>query len=221
MTDPKRQSGEQISPGALREWAQGQRREGKHGSADLSERAADTIQSLQERCGELERVTADYARTRLSDLEKIAALEGALTNTVSALCSVRKNYEERGLGLWNDVNRFIREGNDLLTPGGNGGEGKKTLPELVSDLARQPVRDGPITPHIGTPKDTAGPQPTEPDRPEGECPHPSHVMRSSDASSFDEICVNCGATDALGSWGKLLEPCPIHGTPQGKENETC
>lgn len=44
--------------------------------------------------------------------------------------------------------------------------------------------------------------------------HPSHVTRISDASSFDEICVNCGATDqVLGGWGKLAEPCP---NPQGK-----
>lgn len=38
--------------------------------------------------------------------------------------------------------------------------------------------------------------------------HPSHVTRMSDASSFDEICVNCGATDEVpGGWGKLAEPC--------------
>jgi hypothetical protein len=44
--------------------------------------------------------------------------------------------------------------------------------------------------------------------------HPSHVTRISDASSFDEICVNCGATDhVLGGWGKLEEPCP---KPPGK-----
>ena len=39
--------------------------------------------------------------------------------------------------------------------------------------------------------------------------HPSHVTRISiDASSFDEKCINCGATDELGGWGKLAEPCP-------------
>jgi hypothetical protein len=37
--------------------------------------------------------------------------------------------------------------------------------------------------------------------------HPSHVTRFSDASSFDEICVNCGAVDRLGSWGALGDPC--------------
>ena len=38
--------------------------------------------------------------------------------------------------------------------------------------------------------------------------HPTHITRISDASSFDEICVNCGATDiAGGGWGKLKEPC--------------
>lgn len=41
-------------------------------------------------------------------------------------------------------------------------------------------------------------------------PHPSHVTRiSMDASSYDEICVNCGAHDEVpGGWGKLAEPCP-------------
>jgi hypothetical protein len=39
--------------------------------------------------------------------------------------------------------------------------------------------------------------------------HPSHVTRFSDASSFDEICVNCGATDQVpGGWGRLAHPCP-------------
>lgn len=44
--------------------------------------------------------------------------------------------------------------------------------------------------------------------------HPSHETRVSDASSFDEICVNCGATDITGSgWGKLAEPCPSPRAP--------
>lgn len=38
--------------------------------------------------------------------------------------------------------------------------------------------------------------------------HPSHVTRISDASSFDEICVNCGRTDSPSSWGYLAYPCP-------------
>jgi len=38
--------------------------------------------------------------------------------------------------------------------------------------------------------------------------HPSHETRISDASSFDEICIHCGATDRLGSWGALANPCP-------------
>ncbi len=39
--------------------------------------------------------------------------------------------------------------------------------------------------------------------------HPSHVTRVSlDASSFDEICINCGATDIVpGGWGELEKPC--------------
>ncbi len=41
-----------------------------------------------------------------------------------------------------------------------------------------------------------------------EC-HPSHKTRVSDASSFDEICVNCGATDITNfGWGRLRMPCP-------------
>ena len=39
--------------------------------------------------------------------------------------------------------------------------------------------------------------------------HPDHVTWMSDASTFDEICVNCGATDEVpGGWGRLAEPCP-------------
>jgi hypothetical protein len=40
----------------------------------------------------------------------------------------------------------------------------------------------------------------------------SHVTRSSDASSYDEVCINCGATDITGGgWGKLAQPCPARG----------
>lgn len=40
-----------------------------------------------------------------------------------------------------------------------------------------------------------------------EC-HPTHQTRiSMDASSYDEICVLCGATDRIGSWGNLRFPC--------------
>lgn len=40
--------------------------------------------------------------------------------------------------------------------------------------------------------------------------HPTHVTRISfDASSYDEICINCFATDEVpGGWGKLADPCP-------------
>lgn len=39
--------------------------------------------------------------------------------------------------------------------------------------------------------------------------HPSHTVRDSDASSFDFVCIRCGATDDphSGSWGKLTDPC--------------
>jgi hypothetical protein len=38
--------------------------------------------------------------------------------------------------------------------------------------------------------------------------HPSHVTRASDASTYDEVCTRCGATDVTGGgWGKLAEPC--------------
>ena len=44
--------------------------------------------------------------------------------------------------------------------------------------------------------------------------HPSHVTRiSMDASSYDEICVKCGATDHIGGWGKLAKPCPCASLP--------
>lgn len=39
-------------------------------------------------------------------------------------------------------------------------------------------------------------------------PHPSHVTRFSDSSTFDEICINCGARDEVpGGWGDLIYPC--------------
>ena len=37
--------------------------------------------------------------------------------------------------------------------------------------------------------------------------HPSHVTRSSDAGSFDEICINCLNTDRTDTWGRLALPC--------------
>lgn len=30
-----------------------------------------------------------------------------------------------------------------------------------------------------------------------------------DASSYDEICEKCGATDYIGGWGDLAYPCPV------------
>ncbi len=40
--------------------------------------------------------------------------------------------------------------------------------------------------------------------------HPSHKTRFSfDASTWDEICIYCGATDHVpGGWGDLALPCP-------------
>jgi hypothetical protein len=39
--------------------------------------------------------------------------------------------------------------------------------------------------------------------------HPSHETRFSDASTYDEVCVLCGATDQVpGGWGDLAHPCP-------------
>lgn len=29
------------------------------------------------------------------------------------------------------------------------------------------------------------------------------------ASSYDEICIKCGATDGLGTLGGLARPCPV------------
>lgn len=40
--------------------------------------------------------------------------------------------------------------------------------------------------------------------------HPSHVTRFSDSSLYDEVCINCGATDNVpGEWGELAKPCPV------------
>lgn len=38
--------------------------------------------------------------------------------------------------------------------------------------------------------------------------HPSHTLRSSDASTFDVICTKCGAKDISGGgWGDLRFQC--------------
>lgn len=59
------------------------------------------------------------------------------------------------------------------------------------------------------------PDPT-PRRTDRAGPHPSHVTRMSDASTFDEICVLCGATDRVpGGWGDLADPCRC--APQTRE----
>lgn len=51
-------------------------------------------------------------------------------------------------------------------------------------------------------------------------PHPSHKTRGSDASTFDEICVNCGAHNEIGGWGQLVYECPHpNGRPPAKPIE--
>lgn len=41
--------------------------------------------------------------------------------------------------------------------------------------------------------------------------HSSHVTRFSfDASTWDEMCINCGYTDMVpGGWGQLAYECPV------------
>lgn len=45
--------------------------------------------------------------------------------------------------------------------------------------------------------------------------HETHVTRFSfDASTWDEMCVNCHHTDEVpGGWGRLADPCPSPGVP--------
>lgn len=48
--------------------------------------------------------------------------------------------------------------------------------------------------------------------------HSSHETRSSDASTYDEVCIKCGATDVSGGgWGKLAEPCTANELPTTQE----
>ncbi len=49
--------------------------------------------------------------------------------------------------------------------------------------------------------------------------HPTHKTRMSDSSSFDEICIYCGATDGTLTWGKLALPCPKDGLTAAKRQE--
>lgn len=38
--------------------------------------------------------------------------------------------------------------------------------------------------------------------------HETHVLRASDASTYDVICIHCRRTDEVpGGWGKLRFPC--------------
>lgn len=71
------------------------------------------------------------------------------------------------------------------------------LPRLA-DAALSALRPGDVVP--------AG---VVTERPRRGGPHPSHSLRSSDASTFDVICTACGHTDVTpGSWGALVDPCP-------------
>lgn len=40
-----------------------------------------------------------------------------------------------------------------------------------------------------------------------------HVTRDSDSSFYDEVCVNCGATDTNSGLGDLAYACPSPGVP--------
>jgi hypothetical protein len=50
------------------------------------------------------------------DIEIFAAndIKEALAYTISCLCSLRKNYQDEKLGLWQDVDRAITNGNAAL-----------------------------------------------------------------------------------------------------------
>lgn len=66
---------------------------------------------------------------------------------------------------------------------------------------------------LGSPPDHGGGEGDAVEKVADRC-HPSHVTRiSMDASSYDEICVNCGATDHIGGWGNLAKPCPHAAAP--------
>lgn len=45
--------------------------------------------------------------------------------------------------------------------------------------------------------------------------HSSHITRFSlDASTYDEVCLNCENTDMVpGGWGELAKPCPLPAIP--------
>ncbi len=51
--------------------------------------------------------------------------------------------------------------------------------------------------------------------------HPSHQTRFSwDASTYDEICELCGATDQVpGGWGQLAFPCPAVKEDKAEEDK--
>lgn len=89
------------------------------GLADVS---SDEFVALNELISKAERATtAESERDEL--LREKERLEAALVYGVNCLCSVRKNYEEPELGLWEDVTRAISQGNAALAPIGEAGHG--------------------------------------------------------------------------------------------------
>lgn len=51
------------------------------------------------------------------------------------------------------------------------------------------------------------PPPSPPSEEEKQVVNLGHVTRFSDSSLYDEVCCNCGATDARGD-DRLIKPCP-------------
>lgn len=173
MTDPKRQSGEQELLNQMDAIVHALGIEDSHVTpVEKIAEFADTIQALQERCGELEQVAADYARTRLSDLERIAALEGTLKAADKALQAMWKAHDrgEHGGSPGEWIVETMDQVATTLAPGGDGGEGQSVEERqgrsfhpkcpCVFHVVGQTI--APECPVHGQPR------PTEPDRPEGE-----------------------------------------------------
>ncbi len=71
---------------------------------------------------------------------------------------------------------------------------------MITENARRNVRVTRRATDMTTPQDKRGCT-------KGSKDHPSHIQRSSDASRFDFVCANCGATDADGD-SRLATQCP-------------
>ncbi len=245
MTDPKRQSSEPLDLEALWPLARVLRAMTRAGDAELVERAADTIQSLQERCGELEAERGEHigiirdvrALLKTDDaimaaeaaMKKIAALEGALKGSeedpqlwrIEWLDALLQEIEAGNIGWLNGDEDpsatldMLRECRELVT------EGRQALAPGGDGGEGQETRGAPTDSVCrvcsGMGADTSGAPCTECEA-TGFEPHPTEPDRPEGECLIGPSC-SCIFHSEMDLIIESDPACPIHGTPQDKEGE--